>query len=74
MLLLMALGFLIIGGAAGALVALAAVLTLGLGPVAALVVFWLGGLVATLGLASDFARRTTIAAVPDRPGGPGDDS
>jgi hypothetical protein len=74
MLACMALGFLIFGSIAGALVALAAILTLGLGPVTALFVFWLGGLAATLGLAIDFARRTPVVAVPDRSPGSGDDA
>lgn len=59
----MTLGFLIFGGVAGAMVALAALLTLGLGPVVALFVFWIGGLAATLALAIDFARNTTVDAI-----------
>jgi hypothetical protein len=61
----MALSILIIGGLVGALIALAVLLTFGLGPVVALMVFWLGGLAATVALAVDFARNTTLAVVPD---------
>ena len=61
----MALAFVIIGGVFGALVALGALLTLGLGPVAALVIFWIAGLAATLALAADFARNTTLAAATE---------
>jgi hypothetical protein len=70
----MAVGFVIVGIIVGALVALAAVVTLGLGPVAALLVFWAGGLAATLALAVDVARRTTAAAIPDRSRPSGDDT
>ena len=61
----MIIAFLVIGGVAGALVALGTLLTFGLGPVATLVVFWLGGLAATLALAVSFARNTTLASVTD---------
>ena len=52
-------------GAVGGLVALAALLTVGLGPVIALVVFWLGGLAATLALAGAVTRQTGIVEVPE---------
>ena len=61
----MVIAFLVIGGLAGALVALGALLTFGLGPVAALMVFWAGGLAATLALAASFARYTTLASARD---------
>lgn len=61
----MLIAFLLIGGVAGTLVAVGALLTFGLGPVAALVVFWLAGLAATFGLAISFARSTTLASVTD---------
>ena len=61
----MVIAFLVIGGVAGALVALGALLTFGLGPVAALMVFWVGALAATLALAASFARNTTLASARD---------
>ena len=50
------------------LVALGTVLTVGLGPIAALLVFWLGGLAATLALAIDFARNAGTAAIHEGSG------
>ena len=54
----MAVALIALGGSVGGLVALAMLLTLGIGPVAALLVFWLGGLAATLLLAASVARST----------------
>lgn len=57
---------LILGALGGGTLALVAVLFLVLGPIGALMVFWLGGLVATFALAVDFARKTVVGAI--RPG------
>lgn len=61
----MVLALVLIGSGVGALIALAALLTLGLGPVAALLVFWIGGLAATLALAVGVTRNPGLGAMQD---------
>ena len=48
-------------------VAVAALLVAGLGPVAALMVFWLGSLAVSFGAAADIARTTGAALDEERP-------
>lgn len=57
----MVFALLILGGGAGGLVALATLLTFGIGPVAALLIFWLGGLATTFVLAVSLVRSTSFA-------------
>lgn len=61
----MVFALLILGSGAGALVALAALLTFGIGPVAALLIFWMGGLAASFVLAISLTRNSTFIGTED---------